>query len=76
MPRLLGIHGGEFTLNGKPAFLLGFSYFGALGAPEAAVRQDLDDAQRLDFNWLRVWATWRSSDHWDVSAVGADGGCA
>jgi hypothetical protein len=69
---VLGIQGTEFTLNGEPTFLLGFSYYGALSAPEAAVRQDLDDAQRLGFNWLRVWATWSAFDH-DVSAVGADG---
>jgi hypothetical protein len=29
---VLGIHGTSFTLNGKPTFLLGFSYYGALGA--------------------------------------------
>jgi hypothetical protein len=70
---VLGIRGTEFTLNGEPTFLLGFSYYGALGADEAAVRHDLDDAQRFGFNWLRVWATWSAFDY-DVSAVGADGG--
>ena len=69
---VLGIQGGEFVLNGKPTFLLGFSYYGALGAHEDVVRRDLDDAQRLGFNWLRVWATWNAFDH-DVSAVAADG---
>ena len=28
----LGINGADFTLNGQPAFLLGISYYGALGA--------------------------------------------
>jgi hypothetical protein len=69
---VLGIQGGEFVLNGKPTFLLGFSYYGALGADKAVVQRDLDDAQRLGFNWLRVWATWSAFDY-DVSAVGADG---
>jgi len=69
---LLGVRGGEFTLNGQPKFLLGFSYYGALGAQQDAVRKDLDDAQRLGFNWLRIWATWNAFDH-NVSAVAVDG---
>jgi hypothetical protein len=69
---LLGLRGGEFTLNGKSTFLLGFSYYGALGAHQATVRRDLEDAQRLGFNWLRVWATWNVFDC-DMSAASADG---
>jgi hypothetical protein len=69
---LLGVRGGDFTLNGQPRFLLGFSYYGALGAPQDAVRKDLDDAQRLGFNWLRVWATWNAFGE-DVSAVETNG---
>jgi hypothetical protein len=69
---LLGVRGGEFTLNGQPKFLLGFSYYGALGAHRNAVQKDLDDAQRLGFNWLRVWATWNAFGE-DVSAVGTNG---
>ena len=69
---VLGVRGDRFTLNGEPTFLLGFSYYGALGAPEDSMRRDLDDARRHHFNWLRVWATWGAFDH-DVSAVGADG---
>lgn len=68
----LGIRGAAFTLNGQPVFLLGFSYYGALGAPEDTARKDLEEAQRLGFNWLRVWATWNALGK-DVSAVGADG---
>ena len=71
-PTVLGVREHRFTLNGTPAFLLGFSYYGALGAPEEFLRRDLDDAQRHGFNWLRVWATWDAFDQ-DVSAVGADG---
>ncbi len=69
---VLGIDGTQFTLNGKPAFLLGISYYGALGASEDFIRRDLDDLQDHGFNWLRVWATWAAFDH-DVSAVDANG---
>jgi hypothetical protein len=70
---VLEIEGTDFKLNGQPAFLLGISYYAALGAPKDSVRRDLDDMQRYGFNWLRVWATWDMFDH-DVSAVGFDGG--
>lgn len=69
---VLGIKDSQFTLNGKPAFLLGISYYGALGAPEDFIRRDLDELQKHGFNWLRVWATWHAFDH-DVSAVDARG---
>ena len=39
--RELGIEEERFTLDGKPTFLLGISYYGALGAPEAFVDTDL-----------------------------------
>lgn len=71
-PTVLGIEGSRFTLNGQPTFLLGISDYGALGAPDEFVRQDLDDLQRYGFNWLRVWATWNHIDH-DVSAVDVHG---
>ena len=71
-PTVLGIEGTQFTLNGKPVFLLGISYYGALGASEDFIRRDLDDLQDHGFNWLRVWATWAAFDH-DVSAVSANG---
>ncbi len=69
----LGVRGTQFTLNGKPEFLLGISYYGALGAPEDLVRRDLDDLQRRRFNWVRVWATWAAFGG-DVSAVDEGGG--
>jgi hypothetical protein len=72
-PTVLGVREDQFTLNGSRTFLLGFSYYGALGAPEESIRQDLDDARRHGFNWLRVWATWSAFEH-DVSAVGTNGG--
>ena len=69
----IGIDGSRFTLNGEPAFLLGCSYYGGLGATEQTVRGDLDELKRHGFNWVRVWATWSAFDH-DVSAVAGDDG--
>ena len=69
---ILGITNGQFAVNGRPTFLLGFSYFAALGAPEAFARRDLKDFQSRGFNWLRVWATWAAFDN-DVSAVDVAG---
>jgi hypothetical protein len=69
----LGIDGARFTLNGQPAFLYGLSYYGALGAPEQLIKRDLDQAQRLHFNWVRVWATWAAFGS-NVAAVEAEGG--
>ena len=69
---VLGMEGTRFTLDGKPAFLLGISYYGGSGAPEDFIRRDLDDLQRCGFNWLRVWATWGLLDA-EVSAVDAQG---
>ncbi len=68
----LGIDGARFTLDGKPTFLLGISYYGGLGASDATLRSDLDALKRYGFNWIRVWATWSFGDT-DVSAVDAKG---
>jgi hypothetical protein len=65
---VLAIENSCFTLNGKPTFLLGISYYGGLGATQEFVRRDLDDLGRRGFNWLRVWATWSAFGE-DVSAV-------
>ena len=67
-PTVLGIQGARFTLDGKPTFLLGMSYYGALGARQDFLRRDLDDMQRLGFNWLRVWASCNLFDQ-DISVV-------
>jgi hypothetical protein len=69
---VLGISGTQFTKNGVPVFLLGFSYYGGLGASETIILGDLDDAQKFGFNWLRVWVTWAGFGD-DVSAVDVDG---
>ncbi len=55
---VLGIHGTKFTVNGKPTFLLGVSYYGAMSAPDEWIREDLKRLRELGFNWVRVWATW------------------
>lgn len=69
---VLGIEQTRFTVNGRPTFLLGISYYAGLGAPEDFVRRDLDNLQKHGFNWLRVWATWQAFGE-DVSAVDARG---
>jgi hypothetical protein len=68
----LGIRDTRFTINDRPAFLLGISYYGALGATPETWKSDLDRAQRYGFNWIRVWATWPGFDN-DVSAVDSQG---
>lgn len=68
----LCIEGSRFTLNGEPVFLLGISYYGALGTDMDTWRADLDDMERCGLNWLRVWATWTALDD-DVSAVDPEG---
>jgi len=68
----LGVRDSHFTLNGKATFLYGISYYGALGAPEDFIRRDLDDMQRLGFNWIRVWANWRAFEA-DAAAVDGEG---
>jgi hypothetical protein len=68
----LGINDTRFALDGRPEFLLGISYYGALGAPKEFIDRDLDDLQRYGFNWLRVWATWNFIGN-DVSAIDGEG---
>ena len=68
----LGVQGRKFTVNGKPTFLMGISYYGALGASKDFIRRDLDDMQKYGFNWFRVWATWGAFDN-EVSAVDRQG---
>jgi hypothetical protein len=64
----VGTDGTRFAVNGKPVFLFGVSYYGALGAPDETIRRDLADLKKHGFNWVRVWATWAAFDE-DVSAV-------
>jgi len=68
----LAVQKTRFTIDGKPTFLLGISYYGALGAPPKTIREDLENMKRLGLNWIRVWATWSAFDG-PVSAVDSDG---
>ena len=68
----LGVQDAQFTLNNRPAFLLGFSYYAALGAPKEFIQKDLTELGTYGFNWLRVWATWGGYAT-NVSAVTAEG---
>ena len=65
----LDVEGARFTVNGKPTFLLGASYYGALGASREFVQQDLDDMRKVRINWIRVFATWGAFGN-NVSAIG------
>ncbi len=69
---ILGIQGSRFTLDGQPAFLLGISYYGGLGAPPETVAADLDRIRASGFNWIRVWAKW-SAFGGNVSEVDTEG---
>ena len=69
---VLGIDGTRFTLNRRATFLLGCSYYGALGAPREFIQKDLRDLREGGFNWVRVWATWGGYGT-NVSAVTAGG---
>jgi hypothetical protein len=66
----LGAERDRFTIDGKPTFLLGCSYYAGLGAPEGTARSDLDELHRLGFNWIRVFADWTAYET-DLSAVDA-----
>jgi hypothetical protein len=68
----LGVDGTRFTVDGKPVFLLGCSYYAGLGASDEMWRADLDDMQKAGINWIRVWATWAAFGN-DVSAVDGEG---
>jgi len=68
----LGARGPAFTINGKPTFLLGISYYAALGAKPEAVTADLRQMKRYRINWMRVWANWDGFGN-NVSAVANDG---
>jgi hypothetical protein len=69
---VLGIEGARWTLNGRDTFLLGFSYYGGLGATREFVRRDLADFHEAGFNWLRVWVTWGGYET-NVSALTIEG---
>jgi hypothetical protein len=67
-----GIDDTSFTINSRRTFLLGASYYGALGAPDDFIARDFDDLKMLGFNWIRVWAVWDAFDN-NLSAVDTAG---
>ena len=69
---VLTSQGTRFAINGRPTFLYGMSYYGALGATEETIRKDLKLLRKQGFNWIRVWATWAAFDN-VVSAVDPEG---
>ena len=69
----LGKDSTHFTINGRPTFLLGISFYAALGARDEFIQKDLDDIQRDGFNWIRVWATWAAFTN-NISVVDTNGG--
>src|SRR5215207_1865200 len=69
---VLGVDGSRLTIDRKPVFLLGVSYYAGLAVEEKQLRSDLDEIKSRGFNWLRVWATWSGFDH-NVSAVDGEG---
>lgn len=69
---VLGVDGSQFTINGKPTFLLGMSYYGALGANQEASERDLEEIRKRGFNWVRIWANWAAFDQ-EAFAVDAEG---
>lgn len=69
---VLTTDGKHFSVDGKPTFLLGVSYYGGLGAPEEFIDKDLNELSEKGFNWIRLWATWNAFDN-DVSALDSQG---
>lgn len=52
---VLGIKGHQFTINGRPSFLLGVSYFDASNWRES----DLIEIAANNFDLIRIWLYWR-----------------
>lgn len=69
---VLAVDGSQFTINGKPTFLLGMSYYGALGASQETWQRDLEEIKKRGFNWVRIWANWRAFDQ-EAFAVDVEG---
>jgi len=64
--------GSSFTINEKPVYMIGISYYGAMTVTSPAfITKDLNDMKADGFNWIRVFACWDPSDM-NVSVV--DGG--
>jgi hypothetical protein len=70
---VLGVESTHFTLDGRPTFLLGISYYAALAIDDEAIfTDDLERMKACGFNWVRAWATWNGFDN-NICAVAPDG---
>jgi len=48
----------SFYINGKKTFLIGFSYYGGLGASVDQMKIDINYMKNKGFNWFRLWSMW------------------
>ena len=62
-----------FTIDGKPTFLLGVSYFAALSATWDDIVADLTDMKADGFNWIRVMMFYDAWGSGDVSVMTREG---
>ncbi len=58
----IGVAGDQFTIDGAPRFLVLVSYFDALDANDAALKEDFDTFQRSGVDGIRIFANW-----WDCT---------
>ncbi len=63
------IKDGQFLQDGRPAFLLGLSYFDGLSAPPRILESDLRYFSERGFNALRVWANWYTDFQPDTTGL-------
>ena len=65
--------GRHFTMDGKPTYLNGISYYAALSlADPNQVKADLDDMTADRFNWIRMWVHW-NADGENICALDENG---
>jgi hypothetical protein len=58
----VGLSGDRFTVNGKPTFLLGASYFDGKNWHAS----DLDALAAKQFNLIRIWLDWATTGFFDA----------
>ena len=65
--------GSHFSIDGKPTYLNGISYYSALSiADPNMVKADLDDMTADGFNWIRMWVHWNAEGE-NISALDENG---
>lgn len=65
--------GSSFTINKKPTYMVGISYYGAMTVTSPAfITKDLNDMKADGFNWIRVFACWDPGDM-NVSVIDSGG---